>query len=643
MVRTADLTHVGLRLLLLLQLSPTTVVRVLCGRPVWLTEGDTLYLRWQTNLGPLDRCAVVLPNGTETTLSDFAPPPSDGRACYAGEGYPSGQCGLRADNVTPGTADWTLAAYAADGRRDRYTSRVTCIARQRPGSSTIRVPLGAAVNVTCGPPTAFYCRMSGPSGETSAHAGQCRVHIKSVGSHHLDTWTCWSATTESAAEVQYTVRLHAYREGAVTEIGSDETPSEVRVFCNVRDGANAATAVVDGDDRSPRSVYCKLTLPRDAQTLSLAYGRGTARYAYHGTSSNDCGVSFPKPVRRSEVGRWKCANAMSDGRVYGGFVTVAPPSNDTKGVPPLAVTVAKPSMVSKGNSFRVECSVHAEIDYCWLRHPNGTAVPVTVPDGAADRSKGSRYRYTGDGLSFGQCHVTVDEAVVSDTGPWLCALGLRNDRREMYSTVNITVSGSVIAARQDELYATEGSRVTLGCFTVDSQPVAYCRFLTPGQLGFAVDERPSAPPPSRYTYSGRGLAAGHCGLSIDRVHDSDYGNWTCAVKMLDSSEPEEVSTTVELRRPEGFTMIQIIGIVFCGTLISIMSLFFANHLISKPSTKTRKKIEKLELLEAAEIGGSRRIGARRAYNGTRVIRSQPSRSQHGTIPRRVDRVILDTF
>jgi hypothetical protein len=98
-------------------------------------------------------------------------------------------------------------------------------------------------------------------------------------------------------------------------------------------------------------------------------------------------------------------------------------------------------MVSKGNSFRVECSVHAEIDYCWLRHPNGTAVPVTVPDGAADRSKGSRYRYTGDGLSFGQCHVTVDEAVVSDTGPWLCALGLRNDRREMYGTVNITVSG----------------------------------------------------------------------------------------------------------------------------------------------------------------------------------------------------------
>lgn len=133
-------------------------------------------------------------------------------------------------------------------------------------------------------------------------------------------------------------------EGAVTEIGRDETPSEVRVFCNVRDGATTADAVtVDGDngtaaardddDRSPRSVYCKLTLPRDAKTLSLAYGRGTARYAYHGTSYNDCGVSFPKPARRSEVGRWKCANAMSDGRVYGGFVTVAPPSNSTTGKP----------------------------------------------------------------------------------------------------------------------------------------------------------------------------------------------------------------------------------------------------------------------------------------------------------------------
>lgn len=120
-----------------------------------------------------------------------------------------------------------------------------------------------------------------------------------------------------------------------------------------------------------------------------------------------------------------------------------------KGLPPVAVTAVEPGMVSKGNSFRVECNVPAEIEYCWLRHPNRTAIPVTVPDGggAVDRSKGSRYRYTGDGLSFGQCHVTVDEAVASDTGPWLCALGLRDDRREMYGTVNITVSGKSMQTR----------------------------------------------------------------------------------------------------------------------------------------------------------------------------------------------------
>lgn len=75
-------------------------------------------------------------------------------------------------------------------------------------------------------------------------------------------------------------------------------------------------------------------------------------------------------------------------------------------------------------------------------------------------------------------------------------------------------------------------------------------------------------------------------------------------------------------------MIQIIGIVFCGTLISIMSLFFANHLIANPSTKTRKKIVKLELLEAAEMGGSRRVvGTRRTQGGgSRVVRTPPSRS-----------------
>lgn len=84
-------------------------------------------------------------------------------------------------------------------------------AKQWPGSSTVRVPTGTAVNVTCGPPTALYCRMSGPSGEESRYVGQCWVHIKSVGSQHLSVWTCWSVTTESTAEVQYTVHLHTYQ------------------------------------------------------------------------------------------------------------------------------------------------------------------------------------------------------------------------------------------------------------------------------------------------------------------------------------------------------------------------------------------------------------------------------------------------
>lgn len=114
------------------------------------------------------------------------------------------------------------------------------------------------------------------------------------------------------------------------------------------------------------------------------------------------------------------------------------------GIPPLTVTTSRSVMVPKGNTFHVECSVHSEIDYCWLRHPNGTAIPVTVPDRTTDDFRnriGTRYRYTGEGLSFGQCHVAIDDASTSDTGAWLCALGLRDDRREMYGTVDITVSG----------------------------------------------------------------------------------------------------------------------------------------------------------------------------------------------------------
>lgn len=134
------------------------------------------------------------------------------------------------------------------------------------------------------------------------------------------------------------------------------------------------------------------------------------------------------------------------------------------GTPPLTVTAGAPVMVPEGNAFRVECSVPAAIDYCWLRHPNGTAIPVTVPppdDGAppvtgnlfggggggtsdtTHRKRWSRYRYTGEGLSFGQCHVAIDGATTLDTGVWLCALGLHDERREMYGTVNVTVPGKI--------------------------------------------------------------------------------------------------------------------------------------------------------------------------------------------------------
>lgn len=115
----------------------------------------------------------------------------------------------------------------------------------------------------------------------------------------------------------------------------------------------------------------------------------------------------------------------------------------TEIIPPFVVTTGQPLVVSKGNSFQLECSVPSEIDYCWLRHPNGTAIPVSVPDSTftTNLKKRSRYGYTGEGLSFGQCHVTIDNSSPADTGTWQCALGLRNDRREMYGTVDVTVFG----------------------------------------------------------------------------------------------------------------------------------------------------------------------------------------------------------
>ncbi|XP_050546788.1 uncharacterized protein LOC126908602 isoform X2 [Daktulosphaira vitifoliae] len=601
--------------LIKLLLSAYIVQVVQCGRSVLLTDGDTLYLKWQTRLGPLAQCSVLMPDGVEVPLSV-----GTNELRYLGDGYSSGQCGLRADNlVKPGTGNWTLKATALNGRQDQTTTQVTCIVKTWPRSIFIKVPIGTTQNITCGPQSALHCRMFSPTGQVSRHSGQCSERVKSVGSHHVNTWTCWAVTAESAAEVQYFVQLHVYQEGAVVDVGWNDTASEVRVFCNVRNSNNSTTI---------QSLYCKLSLPNDLETLSLAYGRGTSRYAYYGINDGDCGVSFPKPIKPTEIGRWKCMNVMTNHRMYGGFVNVATDRTfDNKEFSIDTVITKEPLTVPRGNAFNVECSVPAELDYCWLRHPNGTAISVTVPPNDHDLS---RYRYVGEGLSFGQCYVSVSETSVFDTGSWLCALGLRGDRKEIYSWVNVTVT-----AYQQELYVAEGTDVTLGCYSVERQPIAYCRFLTPRLIGFAMDER-SAKGSSkqlRYTYSGQGLTAGHCGLTINEVIESDYGNWTCAVKILDSFGSEEVSITVVLRKPEGFTMIQIIGIVFCGTLISVLSLFFANHLITSPSAKTRKKIEKLELLEAVEKG-HRRVSSKRTIAASRAARTLPRRPC-GTIPRRI--------
>lgn len=117
------------------------VPAALCDRPVLLTEGDTLHLRWQTGLGPLNGCAAILPDGTETNLPERDAAPDQDRPRYAGDGYPSGQCGLRADNVTAGVGDWTLKASAVDGRRDRRTNRVTCVGKCRARSCAATVSL----------------------------------------------------------------------------------------------------------------------------------------------------------------------------------------------------------------------------------------------------------------------------------------------------------------------------------------------------------------------------------------------------------------------------------------------------------------------------------------------------------------------
>lgn len=105
-------------------------------------------------------------------------------------------------------------------------------------------------------------------------------------------------------------------------------------------------------------------------------------------------------------------------------------------------------------------------------------------------------------------------------------------------------SGTLAYAQIDvdpkQVTLTEGEKTSLLCRS--GNKINYCRFIVPGapQVLVLSETWPSKTP--GYSYFGQGLAAGQCGVTIDRVIPQNHGQAKCFLGI----EGDEIEGQIEL-------------------------------------------------------------------------------------------------
>lgn len=85
--------------------------------------------------------------------------------------------------------------------------------------------------------------------------------------------------------------------------------------------------------------------------------------------------------------------------------------------------------------YQIKCSIDAQLDYCWMRSPNGTIYSVTK-----NKNSMNSLEYSGEGLTLGVCGVMVENADDTHSGDWNCQMGIHSGA-EVKSIVPVTVTG----------------------------------------------------------------------------------------------------------------------------------------------------------------------------------------------------------
>ncbi|XP_063823280.1 uncharacterized protein LOC135073161 isoform X2 [Ostrinia nubilalis] len=491
-----------------------------------------------------ETCQVTTP--TEKVF-DVSSPPSD-RFEKWGDG-----CGVRVRRIEEGDEGrWRLNATGGGesmtGWIEVYVEEYTSSYAAPPiylqdGDTNQDIELTSLDN--------SYCLVAQPFSESSLIPGHCRVTLDKATRAVQGDWSVLIGLPGKIAELHMDRRVAVEAERLNVGFIHDSNTNKIHLFCNILHTSKNIT-------------FCRFQKTSNSLGYNVMEGLSDGVHSYYGDGfvAKHCGMTIESPTA-SDYGTWRCSvgsqqwvgNALVRQTPMQALINVVA----THYTAPRALEEEKADaeirtvFVQEDRSFTVTCRAEQSLSYCWFLHSNGTqfsAVPLL--------DENQPFWYTGESLQTGDCGITFSHASESDSGDWVCHMGVTDQRGiELTDRVNVRVTGP-LAANKKEIGVQVGYNATLYCHTSNgNRPLDYCRFLSPNYVGISIDSTVTSDAAilGRYYFTpGRSLDYGDCSLTISSVEPEDIGAWTCAALInTDTLESKDdmmlfVDETIQTRR-----------------------------------------------------------------------------------------------
>ncbi|KAK3912706.1 Fasciclin-3 [Frankliniella fusca] len=557
-------------------------------------------------------CQVLTPGGALLQLSGSGPRKdaqavqSDGVVRLAGE--EGAECGVQVGPLTGEQADaggrkWTIVGEL-DGAERAAAARLFVKVPYKPtGVVSDPLPLGTRnLELRCGPAGAVSCELRDPGGALAASfAGPCVHKLERTRTSHNGTWTCSALLPGYSEPVEDTFVLSLVEPVRVlTAVTARAEDGGVVLQCRLA-GARACPSAL---------AYCRLDSPTGERHLLKEGVRVPAErrvwYAGAGLGRCDCSAAIRGPLLPSDLGVWRCLLGAPGSPVpRGALITLTGAAAGTRGARAAAdadaglVAVRNPpdGVVAPGGAATVGCRAPRPLSYCWLRTPRGELLAVSASGG------GGGLPYHGLGLEVGECGVRIPSAVPANhSGTWRCGVGTEGNGGVNFDQevpVDIVVSATQFVPLAANVSSGPGHAATLGCRSILSDALQYCRFRRPdgvsvhladagvstaGQAGSGSGSG------SRYRFldgDGRGLAEGFCRLAISSVAEEDYGQWTCAARFAGDAVGRERTASVMLES-DGLASAGLVGGVAAAAVLLLAAASFVGYRRCRPRLGLRR-------------------------------------------------------